>query len=135
MKFNFKDKNEYIKLIKFGLVGAMNTLIDWAVFFVLTQFTAILPWIAHVIGYSCGVVSSFLGNKFFTFKSRGTKTGVELIKFVILNLLSLGVSTLVIIVLGDKLEWNTYIAKIFSTGSAMLINYVGSRFFIFNKNS
>ena len=135
MKFNFKDKNEYIKLIKFGIVGAMNTFIDWAIFFLLTQFTAITPWIAHVISYSCGVISSFLGNKFFTFKSRGTKTGVEMVKFIVLNLLSLGASTLVMILFADMLQWNSYIAKIFSTGASMLINYIGSRFFVFNKTS
>lgn len=133
MKFSLKNKDEYIKIIKYAIVGVANTLIDWAVYVVLTKFISIEPWIANVVGYVAGMVSSFVGNKFFTFKTKNTKTGIELVKFVIINMISLGVSTGVVALTTSVWSWNKYIAKILSTGTSMTVNYIGSRFFVFEN--
>lgn len=134
MKFDWKNKNEYIKIFKYAIVGVANTAIDWIVYFVLTKFLSVEPWVANVVGYTVGMISSFAGNKFFTFKSDNTKTGVEIVKFIITNLVSLGVSTGVIALTTSVLTWNKYIAKILSTGASMIVNYIGSRFFVFENN-
>ncbi len=133
MRFNFKDKNEYIRIIKFGFVGVFNTLIDWAIFFVLTTFLSFSASLSHIISYSCGTVFSYVGNKFFTFKSKSKVTLVETAKFVAVNLISLAVSTAVIFVFADKLGWNELMAKIPATVAAMAVNFLGNRFFVFNK--
>lgn len=133
MKFSLKNKDEYIKIIKYAIVGVANTLMDWVVYFVLTKFIYVEPWIANVVGYVVGMLSSFVGNKFFTFKAKNTKTGIELVKFVIINMISLGVSTGVIALTTSVWSWNKYIAKILSTGTSMTINYIGSRFFVFEN--
>ncbi|MBP3347833.1 MAG: GtrA family protein [Clostridia bacterium] len=130
-KFNIKDKNEYIKLIKFALVGGMNTLIDWLVYFILTKFVAITPWIASTIAYCCGIASSYFGNKHFTFKAKNKTSVLEVVKFLVVNALSLGASTGVVALCTEVFLWNPYVAKVLSTGISMLINYLGSRFFVF----
>ena len=134
MKFNFKDKNEYIRLIKFAFVGVFNTAVDWFVFFVMNTLIGIPVIVSQPTAYACGVVCSYVGNKFFTFKSKSKVTVAETVKFVIVNLISLGISTLVITLLVKNAGWNEYIAKIPSTAAAMLVNFVGSRFFVFDKS-
>lgn len=131
MKFNFRDKNEYIRLFKFSCVGVINTLIDWIVFFIMSTLLHIAVQITQPVAYMCGVIVSYLGNKFFTFKSNKKVSVWETTKFLIINILSLGASTLVITLLVNKLGWNEYIAKIPATCAAMIINFVGSRFFVF----
>lgn len=121
MKFNFKDKNEYIRIIKFGFVGIFNTAIDWLVFFILNTLITVTIEIAQPIAYACGVISSYVGNKFFTFKSKEKYLFAETTKFVFINLLSLGVSTLIITLLVKKAGWNEYIAKIPATIFAMAL--------------
>ncbi len=133
MKFDIKDKNEYIRIIKYAMVGVVNTLIDWGVYFVMTTFLSADPVLANVVGYATGTLASFMGNKFFTFKAKNTKTGVEFLKFIVVNLLSLGASTLALSLLISSLEINKYIAKIISSFVSMAINYIGSRFFVFDK--
>lgn len=133
MKFDIKDKNEYIRIIKYAMVGVVNTLIDWGVYFVMTTFLSADPVLANVVGYATGTLASFMGNKFFTFKAKNTKTGVEFLKFIVVNLLSLGASTLALSLLISSLEINKYIAKIISSFISMAINYIGSRFFVFDK--
>lgn len=135
MKFDFNDKNEYIRIFKYALVGVANTLIDWIIYFVLAEFFHVDAWIANVVGYSVGTCASFVGNKFFTFKAKNTKTGVEFAKFVAVNIVSLVSSTGIIALLTSVLAVNKYIAKIVSTCVSMAINYMGSRFFVFDKNN
>lgn len=134
MKFNFKDKNEYIRLIKFAFVGVFNTAIDWIVFFIMNTLLKIPVLISHPVAYLCGIVSSYIGNKYFTFKAKNKVTLSETSKFVVVNLISLGASTLVITLLAENAGWNEYVAKLISTAVAMTINYLGSRFFVFHKN-
>lgn len=133
MKFDFKDKNEYIRLIKFGFVGIFNTAVDWFVFYILNTLLSIPVIISQPIAYLCGVITSYIGNKYFTFKAKNKVSVAETVKFVVLNLLSLGASTLIITLLTNA-GWNNYIAKIPSTIIAMGINFIGSRFFVFNKS-
>lgn len=134
MKFDFKDKNEYIRLIKFAFVGVFNTLVDWAVYFVMVTFLHIPVSISQPVGYSCGIICSYIGNKFFTFKSKTKVNVAESVKFVIVNLLSLAASTAIATFCVQSLSWNEYIAKIPATAVAMCINFIGSRFFVFNKS-
>ncbi len=132
MKIDLKNKDELIRLGKFAFVGVFNTLIDWAVYFVLYQLCGVPATIAQVVGYICGIISSFIGNKFFTFKSKSNAFS-ETWKFVIVNLLSLAASELVIYVTTEIYCWNGLIAKIPATCVSMIINYLGSRLFVFKK--
>ena len=134
MKFNLKDKNEYIRIIKFGLVGVANTAVDWIVFFILNTLFSLPAALCQPFSYACGVVTSYLGNKFFTFKSKNKITVAETVKFIVVNLLSLGASTLVIYLFTNMLLWNGYIAKIPATIIAMSVNFIGSRFFVFAQS-
>ena len=131
MKFDFKDKNEYIRIIKFGLVGIFNTAIDWLVFFILNTLLSAAIQIAQPIAYACGIISSYAGNKFFTFKSKEKVSFAETAKFVFINILSLGISTIIITLLVKNAGWNEYVAKIPATILAMAVNFIGSRFFVF----
>lgn len=134
MNFNFKDKNEYIRLLKFAFVGIFNTLVDWIVFFIMDTLLHIPTIISQPTAYACGVICSYIGNKFFTFKAKNKVTVAETVKFVVVNLLSLAASTGVLMLLSQSIGWNEYIAKIPATAAAMCINFIGSRFFVFNKS-
>ena len=58
------------KFVLFGLVGVINTLVDWGVFWVIGL---VLPsaeqavWLAKGASYSAGVVTSFVLNSRITF--------------------------------------------------------------------
>ncbi len=133
MKFNFRDKNEYIRIFKFGCVGVINTFTDWAIYFVLSTLLSLSAPLSHVISYSCATVVSYIGNKFFTFRSKSKITLKETGKFVLVNLLSMTVSTIAIFLFADTLGWNELLAKIPATLAAMSINFLGNRFFVFDK--
>lgn len=126
-----KKKIEFRQLIKFGLVGFLNTAVDFLIFTLLTMAFSLNSTISHVISYSCGVINSFYFNRFWTFQQKGRSHPTEFGKFVLVNLVSLGLSTLVLNLLETKAGLSLYLAKIGAVLCSMAVNYVGSKLIVF----
>lgn len=128
---SFKDILFQLKqLIKFSLVGVVNTAIDFVVFTLLT-LTGLVPVLCNIISYSCGVINSYFLNRGWTFEKKGKNSISEFMKFVIVNLLSLGASTLVLYLLNDTYSINVYLSKLMATFASLVINFLGSKFVVF----
>ena len=66
------------QMIKFGLVGVLNTTIDFSVYFLLTRFTPFFAdhrIAANTIAFVVAVSNSFFLNKHWTFREK-TQTAV-----------------------------------------------------------
>lgn len=74
-----KNNNE---LIKFLMVGVLNTIIGASVMFVAYNFFGLNYWISTSLNYIVAGTFSFFANKKFTFKSEG-KTFQKIILFII----------------------------------------------------
>jgi len=115
--------------IIFGLVGIVNTGVDVGVFALLTWWQ--LPWlIAQAIAYGCGVLNSFLMNRKWTFKQQGALTK-GLLRFVLLNLVTLGVTSACILIMHEQLGVSLWISKGVATLLGVVLNFVGSRWWVF----
>lgn len=150
MERNSERRETIWQIVKFAIVGVLNTLVDFAVFQALNL---LLGWvyIAQVIGYSCGIVNSYLWNSNWTFRAQRTRSFREMALFVLVNLASLGVSLGVIWLcreaFGITNEWvagwmptalagfikGDTIDKLIATFFAIAVNYLGNRLFVFNK--
>lgn len=120
---------------KFGIVGCLNTLIDFGAFSLLNSVFGVNYVISQIISYSSGTLNSYFCNKFWTFKdTRGRKkTTSEVVQFIVVNVASLGVSILGLSILLRNNSMNSLIAKIFSMGLAQAVNFLGYRFWVFGK--
>ena len=58
-------KGTIVQFIQFGFVGVLNTLVDFLVFQALNLLAG-WTYLAQVVGYSCGVVNSYLWNSNWT---------------------------------------------------------------------
>ena len=150
MERNIEAKKTVWQIIKFAIVGVLNTLVDFAVFQALNL---LLGWVyvAQVIGYTCGIINSYVWNSNWTFREQRTRSFREIALFIVVNLASLGVSLGVIWlcrdVFGITNEWvaswmpaalNGFIKgdtvdKLIATCFAIVVNYVGNRLFVFNQ--
>lgn len=122
------------ELFKFATVGVINTIVDYAVF---TLVSLISPniYLAQTMGYAFGVLCSYTLNSRWTFKSNGKFLGRELIKFLVVNLFSYLCSVGALWVLVDNLSVNKYIAKIMLIGVTFIVNYTLNRLWVFKKES
>ncbi|AIQ27399.1 hypothetical protein P40081_03670 [Paenibacillus sp. FSL P4-0081] len=124
-----------MQFLKFNAVGLLNTLIDFAVFTLLHSL-GMINTPAQIISYSAGTANSFFWNKKVTFRDRdrGNKEGfdrMQLIRFIVLNLLVLGISVLLIHILTDSLGIQVLVAKVLVTFVTVIINFFGSRKWVF----
>jgi putative flippase GtrA len=94
-----------IQLIKYGVIGVMNTLITLVTFYLLNTVAGVPYGVANVVGYVLGVVNSFLWNRNWVFKTKNNFKR-ELLLFVcgflICLALQLGVSWILLEGLGWK---------------------------------
>ncbi|MEK4661148.1 GtrA family protein [Priestia sp. FSL H7-0729] len=124
--------NRLVTLFKFGIVGVANTAVD-AVVFAILAVVGVPVLIAQVISYSCGVANSYWMNGRWTFQdtARGSGDRAKLIRFLITNLVVLGLSALILMTLHDMLRWSLVMSKILATLMGMVLNYMASRYWVF----
>lgn len=143
-------KKNIIQLLKFGLVGISNTLLDLLITMALNALFQIY-YLAKIIGYACGILNSYIWNSKWTFKEEHKKDVREIVSFVVVNLITLGLSLGLQWVFRDKLHfdswwinfagtnWFTNIINgerfclLISSGIALLVNFVGNKLFVFKK--
>jgi len=127
--------NKYKRPVRFVVVGVANTLVDFMVFFFCHNILGIYYTLSQGIGYSFGVLNSFIFNKIWTFESKVNKkkTAMEFVRFIMINGISLLVSIYGISYLVSSMEINVYIAKIIVTLLAQIINYLGYKIWVFKK--
>ncbi len=145
-----KHKTNIGHLVKFVAVGIVNFLVDYGV---LTLLNVVLGWplvLSNIISYSCGVINSFLLNRYWTFKMKlkffsayniklKNKTihpvfvSFDFMKFIFVNLVSLGVNTLAVYILGDLYGLPTIVAKLVATAFSFTVNFAGNKLLVFKS--
>mgnify|MGYP000859673245 CR=1 FL=1 len=118
----------------FSIVGIINTGVDFAVFTLLNGVVGINHLLSQVLSYSCGIVNSFFLNRRWTFRVERPKTVKEFAAFVLVNILSLGISLLVLYVTRDFLHWNIYLSKGIATIFSMGVNFSGNKWLVFRHS-
>ena len=118
--------------VRFGLVGAANTALDFGLLLVLANFFAVPHVIANIISSSIAFVSSFFANKKYTFKTTGQSVVREMILFTVITLFGLWVIQSAIIALltppiqaivtNDTIT--LVIAKLVATLASLTWNYI-----------
>ncbi|MBQ3552391.1 MAG: GtrA family protein [Clostridia bacterium] len=144
-------KKSFFQLIKFGLVGILNTLIDTVISLVLN---GVLGWYypAKIIGYCAGVLNSYLLNSNWTFRAERKKDAREIISFLIVNLVVLGISLGLMKLFRDALlldawwmslglpAWITGIidgeraCMLLSTVICLIVNFIGNKLIVFRHS-
>ena len=121
-----------IRFVKFGMVGVINTLVNWIIFFILNAL-GMYYILANIIAYTLGTIHSYLWNTLWVFKYKEKASTDTTIKFVILNVVGLGLNTGILYVLVDLCNLNKFIGLVITTGIVMIINYVVNKLWVFSK--
>ncbi|MDO4780915.1 MAG: GtrA family protein [Candidatus Saccharibacteria bacterium] len=118
--------------IRFAIVGALNTTLDLATFFILTLLIPLPKEFLNVISTSISFIFSFFANKKFTFKSDSKHTKEQFVYFTAITLFGLWVIQGVIIflltpvinsLLANK-SLSLLVAKLIATIATLIWNYI-----------
>lgn len=133
-----KNKSQ---LIRFGLIGVINTVLDFGLLFILKSI-GLMATTANIFSTSIAFVFSFFANKKYTFRSSGTNIVREMILFVAVTLFGLwvlqtGVIWLVLPHLSKLLrssEMGLLVTKLIATAVSMTWNYILYDKLVFKKS-
>jgi putative flippase GtrA len=115
---------------RFSLVGVLNTLVDFAVFALLVR--AGLHYLAAQVGaYACGLTCSFLLNRSWTFRYRGSGDPLLPARFLLVNLCAWSVVELALLLLVGRAELSALAVKVLATPLSLAVNFLGNRFWVF----
>ena len=112
------------KFIKFGLVGVLNTLINWIIFAVL-NFVGVY--------YIIATINSYIWNSRWVFKYKGEDKKETTTKFILLNLVGIALNTMILYLLVDLIGLNKLIALVITTVIVMVINYIVNKIWVFKE--
>jgi len=127
-----KYETTIVQFIKVNLIGIINTFIDWGLFALLNSVFDLHRYIVAPISYTCGIANSFLLNKFWAFKKHSFR-GLELLKFIVVNLLTLAIKMLTIEVLKTQFGINETIGNMLATPIIFVVNFVLYKYWVFKS--
>ncbi len=127
-------KSHYKSFGKFTIVGALNTVIDFAIFYILYEVFTLWFVFAHVFAFFVALTNSFIFNSLWTFNNtKPDKLLRQVGSFVAVGLVGLLFSTITLYI--AELFVHVYIAKVFAMGASFSWNYAGSSIFVFRSKS
>lgn len=93
----FQSKSERTRFLKFALVGLSGTVVDFGLLNLLRIGLGIpLIW-AQGISFFIAVINNFLWNRFWTYpESRSKMVYQQLLQFTLINIIGLGIRSLLI---------------------------------------
>jgi|YNPMSStandDraft_2_1061718.scaffolds.fasta_scaffold00226_19 putative flippase GtrA len=131
-KIIFFIKNNFKKIIKFGLTGGLGTLTNIFVFFITNSILKINYIICSILAFLVAVTQNYFLNSIWTFNQN--KSFKKYIKFVFISVFGLIVNLIVLTIFVELFKIKIPIlGQIVGIFAGMIFNYLGSHFFIFSK--
>lgn len=137
-------KNKTIRTLIYGLIsyemisyiffGLGTSVVDYVVFSAITA-VGCDELISNIISTICAIIFAYVTNKLWVFKSRThgfSEILQEFIKFTNARILTL-IMTEIILLISKLIGGNPYVAKALAMLLTVILNYIFSKLFIFNK--
>lgn len=132
---------KHVSKARFGLVGVINTCLDFSILFILTLCFNFPREIANTFSTTISFLFSFTANKDYTFKSTSKNIMQQFILFTIVTLFGLWViqNSIIAIVtpvfmnIGYNESISLFISKMIATAVSLTWNYILYSKFVFKN--
>jgi len=119
------------QIVKFAFVGGSAFVIDFAVLWILTEFFGIHYLVSNCISFTVSVVYNYILSVCWVFDAAGKhKKSTELIVFMILSVIGLGINQLVYWLCVEFAGVYYLISKIIATAIVMVYNFITRKLFL-----
>ena len=115
---------------RFLLVGVFNTLLGWVIIFGGMYLLGMSPEASNVLGYSIGLLVSFVLNRTFIFRSSGRPSG-ELARFLAVFILAFGANLAALSVLVRFFFVHEAISQVLAAVVYVITSYIMNKNFVF----
>ncbi len=119
------------QLIKFSIVGVLNTAIHYVIFFYLYSYLGVYHLLASATGFCFAVTNSYFVNKHWTFAQRNSNKSHQFVKFLTVNLVALMVNLTGMLLLVESFQVNPLLAQLVMIVITLTVNFMGTKFWSF----
>ena len=129
---------KHYDLLIYLVFGVLTTVVNYLVYLPCYNLLCFSASVSNAIAWVAAVAFAYLTNKPFVFKSHDwtAKTVLpELARFLSCRIGSGAAETLILLLTVDILGWNGNLWKLATSVLVVLLNYVGSKLFVFKKSS
>ncbi len=121
------------QFVKFCLVGVANTLIDFLIYLFFTRIIGLYYLAANVISVFTAMSSSYIFNKYWTFKNKDTNHKVQLVKFTLVNFVYFFLNNGIVFGLVHLAKVDDLPAKVVAVAVGMFWNFGANKFWTFRQ--
>ena len=118
------------RLVRFGMVGALATGVQYLILFGLVRWAGMWSPLASALGFVVSAAGSYLLNYYFTFRSRQEHVPA-VTKFLILSGFGLSLNAAMMSALID-IGWHYLVAQMCVTAVVFLWNFLGNSLWTFS---
>lgn len=131
IKVKPKTEKLFVQIFKFGIVGVIATIIDWAVFYLANDIFHIHYAISAILSFTISVIYNYIASVRWVFDVNKKKDPKRnFIFFVIFSIIGL-ILTLIIMSIGvDIFHINAMLMKITATVIVMVFNFITRKIFL-----
>ena len=121
------------QILKFGVVGGIAFVIDYGILFLLEKVIRLNELISAAISFIISLTFNYFLSTKWVFEAK-KQTPKEVIIFVLLSVVGLGINEVLIYLGTKKLGIDVMIVKLFATAIVMVYNFITRKLIIEKHN-
>ena len=121
------------QILKFGVVGGVAFVIDYGILFLLAKVIGLNELISAAISFIVSLTFNYFLSTKWVFEAK-KQTPKEVIIFVLLSIVGLGINEVLIYLGTKKLGIDVMIVKLFATAIVMVYNFITRKLIIEKHN-
>lgn len=127
---------KYDEVIRYLIIGVLTTIFSLLIYYLFSRGINLDYKISIILSWFMTVIFAFFSNKVVVFKSRTNYIKdflFEIVNFFKYRILSLLIDFFIMIILIEIININDLIAKVIVQVVIIIVNYVFSKFLVFNQ--
>lgn len=122
------------QILRFGVVGVIAFVVDYAVLLLLTEVAGIHYLISSAVAFLVSVAVNYILSIAFVFETDKSRSkGQEFVLFAVMSAGGLGINQLMMWLLSDGLFIPYQLSKLLATAVVMVYNFVTRKLFLERK--
>lgn len=131
-------KKTYRQFVKFAIVGAVNTFVDWGVYWLVMYLTGWstqgLKQVAKALSFVVSATSNYIMNRVWTFRSRDKRVLKQASKFFAVAIVGLALNNAIFYVITGIIGWKDIYGLIIATGLVLFWNFFANKKWTFKEH-
>jgi len=133
------NRVEVVRFLKFGVVGAIGSVVDFSILNLGIQVFGLPKWLANTFSFFAAVLSNFTWNRLWTYpESRSEPILPQLGQFLLVNVVGFGINQAVFLSLDHFVfsswgVWGYNISKAIAIGVVWFWNFGVNRIWTYRK--